>query len=209
MRLLAGLVAGQEGRFELVGDAVARRVARWSASPSRFGAWAHVSRRSTVTLRSWSRVATAARRSTTSSPCASAQVKSAVLLAGLYAEGETTVVEPLPTRDHTERLLERAGASVRRRPQSVSVHGADRLSLETRRDPRRLLLGGRAARRGGDGPGIRRDRPRGRPQPASDRVCSTCSSAWVRGSRSTTDARSAGSRRGTSRCARRSSSARR
>ena len=38
-------------------------------------------------------------------------MKSAVLLAGLYAEGETTVVEPLPTRDHTERLLERAGAT--------------------------------------------------------------------------------------------------
>jgi len=56
-------------------------------------------------------------------------VKSAVLLAGLYAEGETTVVEPLPTRDHTERLLERAGAAVRRRPQSVTIQGAERLSL--------------------------------------------------------------------------------
>jgi 3-phosphoshikimate 1-carboxyvinyltransferase len=60
---------------------------------------------------------------------ASAQVKSAVLLAGLYAEGETTVVEPLPTRDHTERLLERAGVSVRRRPESVTVRGAERLVL--------------------------------------------------------------------------------
>jgi len=60
----------------------------------------------------------------------SAQVKSAVLLAALLADGETTVVEPLPTRDHTERLLERAGASVRRRPQSVSVRGADRIELD-------------------------------------------------------------------------------
>jgi 3-phosphoshikimate 1-carboxyvinyltransferase len=62
-------------------------------------------------------------------PVPSAQVKSAVLLAGVLAEGETTVVEPLPTRDHTERLLERAGATVRRRPTSVSVQGAERLAL--------------------------------------------------------------------------------
>ena len=47
-------------------------------------------------------------------PVASAQVKSAVLLAGLYAEGETTVVEPLPTRDHTENMLEQAGVTVHR-----------------------------------------------------------------------------------------------
>jgi 3-phosphoshikimate 1-carboxyvinyltransferase len=63
-------------------------------------------------------------------PVASAQVKSAVLLAGLYADGgETTVVEPVPTRDHTERLLERAGAQVQRRPGKVSVRAADRLEL--------------------------------------------------------------------------------
>ncbi|MBA2741882.1 MAG: 3-phosphoshikimate 1-carboxyvinyltransferase [Actinobacteria bacterium] len=63
-------------------------------------------------------------------PVASAQVKSAVLLAGLYAEGaETTVVERLPTRDHTERMLERAGASIERRPKSVTVRAAVRLEL--------------------------------------------------------------------------------
>ncbi len=47
-------------------------------------------------------------------PVASAQVKSCVLLAGLVAEGETTVVEPAPTRDHTERMLAAAGAAVDR-----------------------------------------------------------------------------------------------
>ena len=52
----------------------------------------------------------AARRSRYELPVASAQVKSAILLAGLYAEGETTVVEPAPTRDHTERMLAAAGA---------------------------------------------------------------------------------------------------
>ena len=46
-------------------------------------------------------------------PMASAQVKSAVLLAGLYAAGETTVTEPAVTRDHTERMLRAMGASVR------------------------------------------------------------------------------------------------
>jgi 3-phosphoshikimate 1-carboxyvinyltransferase len=55
-------------------------------------------------------------------PVASAQVKSAVLLAGLYADdGPTTVVEPHPTRDHTERLLQAAGVWLRRTERSVSV----------------------------------------------------------------------------------------
>lgn len=54
-------------------------------------------------------------------PVASAQVKSAVLLAGLSAEGPTTVVERQPTRDHTERMLERFGARVRREGLAVSV----------------------------------------------------------------------------------------
>ena len=63
-------------------------------------------------------------------PVASAQVKSAILLAGLYAtDGETTVVEPAPTRDHTERMLETAGARITRRPESVTVWPAERLSL--------------------------------------------------------------------------------
>jgi 3-phosphoshikimate 1-carboxyvinyltransferase len=62
-------------------------------------------------------------------PVASAQVKSAVLLAGLFAEGKTTVLEPAPTRDHTELMLQAAGAHVVRRPRSVSLDPAERLSL--------------------------------------------------------------------------------
>src|SRR5439155_3526664 len=62
-------------------------------------------------------------------PVPSAQVKSAVLLAGLYAEGETTVVEPLPTRDHTEILLAAAGVRLRRRPARAALTAADRLAL--------------------------------------------------------------------------------
>jgi 3-phosphoshikimate 1-carboxyvinyltransferase len=62
-------------------------------------------------------------------PVASAQVKSAILLAGVQAHGATTVVEPIPTRDHTERMLEHAGARVTRRPTSVTVERAERLDL--------------------------------------------------------------------------------
>ncbi len=60
-------------------------------------------------------------------PMASAQVKSCVLFAGLLAEGETRVVEPLPTRDHTERMLVAAGAEVRREGDTVVVAPAERL----------------------------------------------------------------------------------
>ena len=62
-------------------------------------------------------------------PVASAQVKSAILLAGLYATGETTVVEPAPTRDHTELMLEAAGVTITRREKSVTVQPAERLEL--------------------------------------------------------------------------------
>jgi 3-phosphoshikimate 1-carboxyvinyltransferase len=62
-------------------------------------------------------------------PVASAQVKSCILLAGLYAGGQTTVVEPAPTRDHTERMLAKAGARVTIRPTSVTIRPAERLSL--------------------------------------------------------------------------------
>jgi 3-phosphoshikimate 1-carboxyvinyltransferase len=62
-------------------------------------------------------------------PVASAQVKSAILLAGLNADGATTVVEPVPTRDHTELMLAAGGAQVRRRPSSVSIEPAARLEL--------------------------------------------------------------------------------
>ena len=63
-------------------------------------------------------------------PVASAQVKSCVLLAGLMADGTTTVVEPEPSRDHTERMLLRAGARVAREGDRVHVGPQDELELE-------------------------------------------------------------------------------
>ena len=59
---------------------------------------------------------------------ASAQVKSALLLAGLYADGETSVTEPAPTRDHTERMLQGFGYAVRRQGATASVVGGGRLT---------------------------------------------------------------------------------
>ena len=63
-------------------------------------------------------------------PVASAQIKSCVLLAGLLAEGETTVVEPEPSRDHTERLLAASGAGVRREGDRITVAHRDELRLD-------------------------------------------------------------------------------
>ncbi len=60
-------------------------------------------------------------------PVPSAQVKSAVLFAGLYAEGETEVVEPVPTRDHTEIALEQMGADIGRHGHTIAVRGGAKL----------------------------------------------------------------------------------
>jgi 3-phosphoshikimate 1-carboxyvinyltransferase len=60
-------------------------------------------------------------------PVASAQVKSALLLAGLYAAGPTTVLSLLPSRDHTERMLSSMGARIESRGNEATVHPADRL----------------------------------------------------------------------------------
>ena len=60
-------------------------------------------------------------------PVASAQVKSCLLLAGLLAEGTTTIREPYWTRDHTERLLAAAGADIRREDGGIAIAPAERL----------------------------------------------------------------------------------
>lgn len=127
MRLLAGILAGQRGRFELVGDeSLSSRPMERIADPlRRMGARVETTDGHAPLVVEGAELAPI----TYELPVASAQVKSAVLLAGLFARGETTVVEPLPTRDHTERLLELAGAPVRRRPRSVSIAGVERLAL--------------------------------------------------------------------------------
>jgi 3-phosphoshikimate 1-carboxyvinyltransferase len=61
-------------------------------------------------------------------PMASAQVKSCLLLAGMYAEGKTRITEPAPTRDHTERMLEGMGYPVLKQGCTVTIEGGGRLT---------------------------------------------------------------------------------
>jgi 3-phosphoshikimate 1-carboxyvinyltransferase len=126
MRLLAGILAGQEGRFVLTGDDSLRsRPMERIAIPLRaMGAAVETTDgRPPVTV-----TGGALEPIRYELPVASAQVKSAILLAGLYASGgPTTVVEPATTRDHTERLLAACGVRVRSRPGEASVWPADRL----------------------------------------------------------------------------------
>src|SRR4029079_4721169 len=76
-------------------------------------------------------------------PVASAQVKSCVLLAGVFAEsGRTVVVERHPSRDHTERMLEAAGARVRRKSGESAVWPAERLQPLELAIPRGLSSAG-------------------------------------------------------------------
>jgi 3-phosphoshikimate 1-carboxyvinyltransferase len=127
LRLLAGLLAGQAGRFELTGDDSLRRrpVDRIAAPLAEMGA--HVE---TTDGKPPLTVAGKALNGIRYElPVASAQVKSCVLHAGLYADGRTAVVEPLATRDHTEIMLAAAGAPVRRRPGRVSVGQPEQLRL--------------------------------------------------------------------------------
>jgi 3-phosphoshikimate 1-carboxyvinyltransferase len=130
MRLLPGWLAAQEGRsFTLDGDASIRRrpVDRIAEPLERMGAGveAREGRFPPFTI-------TGARLRAVHHelPVASAQVKSCVLLAGLMAEGATTVTEPAHSRDHTERLLAAAGATIRRNGRHVTVLNCDELELE-------------------------------------------------------------------------------
>jgi 3-phosphoshikimate 1-carboxyvinyltransferase len=127
VRLLAGILAGQRGEFELRGDASlsSRPMGRIAEPLARMGAGIETTDGCLpmgVHGRPLAGIDYAL-------PVASAQVKSAILLAGLFATGETTVVEPAPTRDHTERMLAAAGARIVIRPTSVTVSPADRLRL--------------------------------------------------------------------------------
>ena len=128
VRLLAGILAGQTWQqFELVGDESlsARPMGRIADPLTQMGAGVE-SADGRLPLGIDGRPL---RGIAYELPVASAQVKSCVLLAGLYAEGETTVFEPVPTRDHTERMLRAAGAGVRTALGRIAVQPAERLEL--------------------------------------------------------------------------------
>jgi 3-phosphoshikimate 1-carboxyvinyltransferase len=122
MRLLAGMLAGSDIEATLDGDAsLRRRPMMRVVEPLRaMGAEAEPSPAGTAPLRMRGRRPLTAL--TWTSPVASAQVKSAILLAGLSADGPTTVIEPVPTRDHTERMLAMCGVEVVTSGAEVTVH---------------------------------------------------------------------------------------
>jgi 3-phosphoshikimate 1-carboxyvinyltransferase len=134
MRLLPGWLAGQDGSWTLDGDESIRRRpidrvaeplrmmgARIEATDGRYPPFTiHGARLQGLDYEL---------------PVASAQVKSCVLLAGLTAYGEVSVLEPTPSRDHTERLLARAGVGVRREGGRIVVAHVDELELDELRVP--------------------------------------------------------------------------
>ncbi|HZQ64331.1 MAG TPA: 3-phosphoshikimate 1-carboxyvinyltransferase [Gaiellaceae bacterium] len=127
VRLVAGILAGQPGqRFELIGDeSLSRRPMGRVVDPLTAMGAAIEATEGRLPLRVEGRTLRPIRYEL---PVASAQVKSCVLLAGLYADdGPTAVVEPVATRDHTERMLRAAGARVRSAPGLVEIWPADSL----------------------------------------------------------------------------------
>jgi 3-phosphoshikimate 1-carboxyvinyltransferase len=128
MRLLAGLLAGQRFDTELLGDAsLSRRPMRRVTQPlSAMSALIETSSQGTAPLRV--RGGRLLRGIDYRLPIASAQVKSSVLLAGLYAKGRTCVTEPLPTRDHTERMLKAFGCPATINGATVCIEGGSQLT---------------------------------------------------------------------------------
>ncbi len=131
MRLLAGILAGQPFYSVLTGSEQLRRrpMGRIAEPLRRMGA--------TVLGRQGGRLPPLTIRGgglrgiDYALPVASAQVKSAILLAGLYAEGPTTVHEPGPARDHTERMLRAQGARIEVRGRAVTLYpGGELAGLE-------------------------------------------------------------------------------
>ena len=127
MRLLAGLLAGQAFDCTLVGDeSLSGRPMRRVTGPlSQMGAKIDTESDGTPPLRVHG--GQSLQGIDFASPVASAQVKSAVLLAGLYAQGETSVVEPHPTRDYTERMLSAFGVDIEFSPGKARLRGGQRL----------------------------------------------------------------------------------
>ncbi len=125
MRLLPGVLAGQSFDVTLCGDAslsgrpMARIITPLTSMGARIGAGEGVTPPLAIHGRGAALTAIEYHM-----PVASAQVKSCLLLAGLYADGVTTIHEPAPSRDHTERMLAAFGHRVQRSGDVVAVEGA-------------------------------------------------------------------------------------
>jgi 3-phosphoshikimate 1-carboxyvinyltransferase len=130
LRLIVGILVGQDGAFTLDGDeSIRRRPVDRVAIPLREMGATIIDSEGCPPLQVIG--GGALHPITYTLPVASAQVKSAVLLAGLYAtDGPTVVVEPIATRDHTERLLRHAGVRVERKRGEIAVWPVEQLALE-------------------------------------------------------------------------------
>lgn len=125
MRLLAGLLAGQPFQSVLTGDqGLNRRPMERVAQPlRRMGARVETTEgHGPLTVQGPAASGRRLRGGTFALPVASAQVKSAILLAGLYADGPVTVSEPGSSRDHTERLLRWLGVDLRVDEGAITLH---------------------------------------------------------------------------------------
>ena len=127
MRLLSGLLAGQDFDVELIGDhsLMSRPMRRVTEPLALMGAVIETTEVGTAPLRI--RGGQTLKGIDYNMPVASAQVKSCLLLAGLYAQGKTCVTEPAPTRDHTERMLSGMGYPVARDNSRACVEGGGQL----------------------------------------------------------------------------------
>jgi 3-phosphoshikimate 1-carboxyvinyltransferase len=127
VRMLAGILAGQPFKSHLVGDAsLSRRPMKRIIDPlTQMGVRVRSSPGWLLPLEIQGGVLTPIRYQ---SPVASAQVKTAVLFAGLFAEGETLVEEPVATRNHTELALEQMGVQIEWHDRIVSVRGRANLN---------------------------------------------------------------------------------
>ena len=127
IRLLCGLLVGRKISVALTGDAslVGRPMQRVVEPLQAMGAdiLASVGGTPPISIRPVDKL----NGMSFELPVASAQVKSALLLAGLQADGKTTVAEPSHSRDHTERMLEAFGCTVEKQGLSVAIHGQSTL----------------------------------------------------------------------------------
>ncbi|MBI3149821.1 MAG: 3-phosphoshikimate 1-carboxyvinyltransferase [Betaproteobacteria bacterium] len=128
MRLLCGLLAGQGFEVRLTGDeSLSQRPMNRVALPLReMGARIDTATAGRPPVAIHACPELVGRRY--EMPVASAQVKSALLLAGLYARGRTEVIEPAPTRDHSERMLRAFGYVVRHSGNSIAIEGGGKLA---------------------------------------------------------------------------------
>ncbi|MEM7542602.1 MAG: 3-phosphoshikimate 1-carboxyvinyltransferase [Pseudomonadota bacterium] len=155
MRLLTGILAGSGTRARLIGDSsLSRRPMRRVVDPLvKMGARIETSSHGTPPI--VIAPSTGLTGIEYPMPIASAQVKSALLLAGLSAAGTTTVIEPQPTRDHTERMLEDFGVQVVRDGARISIAGGQTLTAVSIRVPADIssaafFMVGAAIAEGGD-----------------------------------------------------------